>query len=257
MDVTGRVMLITGGSSGVGAALAEQLAGMGARVVVNYSRSADAADAVVSRITSAGGQALTVQADVSEEADCKQLVAATIEQFGRLDVLVNNAGTTTFVPHDQLEALTEEIWLRTLRVNLIGAFMMSREAATHIGAAGGGEIIMTSSIASMTANGSSIAYCASKAGMNSLTRTLAKTLGKQKIRVNAVLPGLIDGDWAFNTWGGGDAEQYDGLKKMFADQTPLGHVVNPDDVADTIVSLITGSDYVTGQLVTLDSGFTL
>ena len=257
MDVTGRVMLITGASSGVGAALAEQLAGMGARVVVNYSRSADAADAVVSRITSAGGQALAVRADVSEEADCKQLVAATIEQFGRLDVLVNNAGTTTFVPHDQLEALTEEIWLRTLRVNLIGAFMMSREAATHIGAAGGGEIIMTSSIASMTANGSSIAYCASKAGMNSLTRTLAKTLGKQKIRVNAVLPGLIDGDWAFNTWGGGDAEQYDGLKKMFADQTPLGHVVNPDDVADTIVSLITGSDYVTGQLVTLDSGFTL
>jgi len=257
MDVADRVVLITGASSGVGAALAEQLAGMGARVVVNYSRSAEAAEAVVSRITSTGGQALAVQADVSEEADCKQLVAATIEQFGRLDVLVNNAGTTTFVPHDQLEALTEEIWLRTLRVNLIGAFMMSREAATHIGAAGGGEIIMTSSIASMTANGSSIAYCASKAGMNSLTRTLAKTLGKQKIRVNAVLPGLIDGDWAFNTWGGGDAEQYDGLKKMFADQTPLGHVVNPDDVADTIVSLITGSDYVTGQLVTLDSGFTL
>jgi len=257
MDVTGRVILITGASSGVGAALAEQLAGMGARIVVNYSRSAHAADAVVSRITSAGGQALAVQADVSEEADCKQLVAATIEQFGQLDVLVNNAGTTTFVPHDQLEALTEEIWLRTLRVNLIGAFMMSREAALHIGAAGGGEIIMTSSIASMTANGSSIAYCASKAGMNSLTRTLAKTLGKQKIRVNAVLPGLIDGDWAFNTWGGGDAEQYDGLKKMFEDQTPLGHVVTPEDVADTIVSLITGSDYVTGQLVTLDSGFTL
>ena len=172
-------------------------------------------------------------------------------------MLVNNAGTTTFVPHDQLDALSEDIWLRTLRVNLIGAFMMSREAAPHIEAAGGGEIVMTSSIASMTANGSSIAYCASKAGMNSLTRTLAKTLGKKKIRVNAVLPGLIDGDWAFNTWGGGDAEQYEGLKRMFADQTPLGHVVTPGDVAKTIVSLITGSDYVTGQLVTLDSGFTL
>jgi 3-oxoacyl-[acyl-carrier protein] reductase len=172
-------------------------------------------------------------------------------------VLVNNAGTTTFVPHDQLDALTEDIWLRTLRVNLVGAFIMSREAAPHIEAAGGGEIIMTSSIASTTANGSSIAYCASKAGMNSLTRTLAKTLGKKKIRVNAVLPGLIDGDWAFSTWGGGDPEQYEGLKKMFSDQTPLGHVVTPDDVADTILSLITGSDYVTGQLVTLDSGFTL
>ena len=257
MDVAGRVVLITGASSGVGAALAEKLAAMGTRVVVNYSRSEEAANAVVSRISKMGGQALAIQADVSEESDCKRLVATTVEHFGQLDALVNNAGTTTFVPHDQLDALTEDIWLRTLRVNLIGAFMMSREAAPHIEAAGGGEIIMTSSIASTTANGSSIAYCASKAGMNSLTRTLAKTLGKKKIRVNAVLPGLIDGDWAFNTWGGGDAEQYEGLKKMFADQTPLGHVVTPDDVADTILSLIVGSDYVTGQLVTLDSGFTL
>jgi len=257
MDVAGRVVLITGASSGVGAALAEKLAAMGARVVVNYSRSAEAANAVVSRISEAGGQALAVQADVSEESDCKRLVSATIEHFGKLDALVNNAGTTTFVPHDQLDALTEEIWLRTLRVNLIGAFMMSREAAPHIEAAGGGEIIMTSSIASMTANGSSIAYCASKAGMNSLTRTLAKTLGKKKIRVNAVLPGLIDGDWAFNTWGGGDDAQYDGLKKMFSEQTPLGHVVTPEDVADSILALMTGSDYVTGQLVTIDSGFTL
>ena len=257
MDVAGRVVLITGASSGVGAALAEKLAAMGARVVVNYSRSEEAANAVVSRISEAGGQALAIQADVSEEADCKRLVSATIEHFGQLDALVNNAGTTTFVPHEQLDALTEEIWLRTLRVNLIGAFMMSREAAPHIEAAGGGEIIMTSSIASMTANGSSIAYCASKAGMNSLTRTLAKTLGKKKIRVNAVLPGLIDGDWAFNTWGGGDAAQYDGLKKMFSEQTPLGHVVTPEDVADSILALMTGSDYVTGQLVTIDSGFTL
>ena len=249
--------MITGASSGVGAALAEKLAAMGARVVVNYSRSEEAANAVISRISEAGGQALAIQADVSEESDCKRLVSATIEHFGQLDALVNNAGTTTFIPHDQLDALTEDIWLRTLRVNLIGAFMMSREAAPHIDAAGGGEIIMTSSIASMTANGSSIAYCASKAGMNSLTRTLAKTLGKKRIRVNAVLPGLIDGDWAFNTWGGGDAEQYDGLKKMFSDQTPLGHVVTPEDVADSILALITGSDYVTGQLVTIDSGFTL
>ncbi len=257
MDVTDRVVLITGASSGVGAALAQKLGAMGAAVVVNYSRSAEAATQVVAQVEAAGGRAVAIQADVSEQADCERLVTATVAEYGRLDVLVNNAGTTTFVPHDQLDALSEEIWLRTLRVNLIGAFMMSREAAPHIEAAGGGEIIMTSSIASITANGSSIAYCASKAGMNSLTRTLAKTLGKKKIRVNAVLPGLIDGDWAFNTWGGGDAEQYEGLKKMFSDQTPLGHVVTPEDVADTILSLITGSDYVTGQLVTLDSGFTL
>ena len=257
MDVLNRVALITGASSGVGAALAVKLAGMGAAVVVNYSRSAEAAEAVVVQVEAAGGRALAVQADVAEEADCKRLVATTVEHFGQLDVLVNNAGTTKFVPHDQLDDLTEDIWLRTLKVNLVGAFMMSRAAAPHIEAAGGGEIVMTSSIASVTANGSPIAYCASKAGMNSLTRTLAKTLGKKKIRVNAVLPGLIDGDWAFNTWGGGDAEQYEGLKKMFSEQTALGHVVTSEDVADTILSLITGSDYVTGQLVTLDAGFTL
>ena len=116
MDVDGRVVLITGASSGVGAALSMKLAEMGARVVVNYSRSAEAAEAVVSQIEAMGGQAAAVQADVSEEADCKKLVAATLERFGQLDVLVNNAGTTTFVPHDQLDALTEEIWLRTLRV---------------------------------------------------------------------------------------------------------------------------------------------
>ena len=132
MDVADRVVLITGASSGVGAALATKLAEMGARVVVNYSRSAEAAEAVVTEITDAGGQALAVQADVSEEADCKRLVATTVEHFGQLDVLVNNAGTTTFVPHDQLDALTEDIWLRTLRVNLVGAFMMSREVAPHV-----------------------------------------------------------------------------------------------------------------------------
>ena len=118
-------------------------------------------------------------------------------------------------------------------------------------------MVMTSSIASQTASGSSIAYCASKAGMNSLTRSLAKAFGKDNIRVNAVLPGLIDGDWAFDTWGDGDDARYEALKTQFSEMTPLGHVVEPADVADVILSIITGSDYVTGQLVTIDGGFTL
>ncbi len=257
MDVTNKVALITGSSSGVGAALAQRLALLGAKVAINYSRSAEAAEATRAAVESAGGEAIVLQGDVSEQADCERLVASTVEAFGRLDVLVNNAGTTTFVPHNELEALTEDIWLRTLKVNLVGAFMMSRAAVPHLRAAGGGDIVMTSSIAGISSNGSSIAYCASKAGMNSLTRTLAKTLGSDKIRVNAVLPGLIDGEWAFNTWGGGDSDQYAGLKDMFIAQTPLGHVVTPDDVAQTIQSLITGSDYVTGQWITVDSGFTL
>lgn len=257
MEVTNKVAVITGSSSGVGAALAHQLASQGARVVINYNRSTEGAERTLQAIEASGGVALAVQGDVGEQADCERIIAATIEHFGQLDILINNAGTTTFVPHHELDLLTEEIWLKTLRVNLLGAFFMSRLAAPHIRAAGGGEIVMTSSIASLTANGSSIAYCASKAGMNSLTRTLAKTLGPDNIRVNAVLPGLIDGDWAYQTWGGGDDDKYAGLKKMFEDQTPLGHVVTPEDVADAIVSLLTGSDYVTGQLVTIDSGFTL
>jgi len=134
---------------------------------------------------------------------------------------------------------------------------MSRAAMPYLQKAGGGEIVMTSSIASQTASGSSIAYCASKAGMNSLTRSLAKAFGKDNIRVNAVLPGLIDGDWAFDTWGDSDDARYEALKTQFADMTPLGHVVEPADVADVIVSIITGSDFVTGQLVTIDGGFTL
>lgn len=257
MNLKDRVVIITGASSGVGAALAEQLAAQGAKVVINYSRSEEGARATLTAVEERGGQGVMVKGDVSDQDDCQRIVQTAVDRYGRLDILVNNAGTTTFVPHHELEALTEDIWLRTLQVNLMGAFFMSRLAVPHLRAAGGGEIVMTSSIAGTSANGSSIAYCASKAGMNSLTRTLAKTLGKDGIRVNAVLPGLIDGDWAFSTWGGGDEKQYANLKTMFADQTPLGHVVTPNDVADAIISLITGSDYVTGQWLTLDSGFTL
>lgn len=257
MELQEKVAVITGSSSGVGAALAVQLAGQGVDVVVNYASNADGAEATREAVLAAGGRASVVKADVGDPAQCQALADAAVEAFGRIDILVNNAGTTTFVPHHELDQLTEDIWLRTLRVNLMGAFFMSRAAVPHLRAAGGGEIVMTSSIASISANGSSIAYCASKAGMNSLTRTLAKTLGRDNIRVNAVLPGLIDGDWAFNTWGGGDDSQYAGLKQTFEAQTPLGHVVSPEDVADAMFALITGSDYVTGQLVTIDAGFTL
>ena len=257
MNLQDKVAVITGSSSGVGAALATKLSSEGASVVINYNQSKEGAIRTRDSIVAAGGQAVIVQGDVSEEADCERIAEMAVSSFGRIDILINNAGCTTFVPHDNLQDLTSSIWERTLRVNLMGAFFMSRAAMPHLQKAGGGEIVMTSSIASQTASGSSSAYCASKAGMNSLTRSLAKAFGKDNIRVNAVLPGLIDGDWAFDTWGGGDDEQYEGLKKMFVDQTPLGHIVTPEDVADMIFALITGPDYLTGQLVTLDSGYTL
>ena len=257
MELKNKVAIVTGSSSGVGAAVAIQLAGQGANVVVNYASSAAGAAEAARQIEALGGSALVVQGDVGVQADCDRLVASAVEHFGRLDILINNAGTTTFVPHTELDLLTEDIWYKTLKTNLIGAFLMSRAAVEPMKAVGGGAIVMTSSIAGLTANGSSIAYCASKAGMNSLTRTLAKSLGAHKIRVNAVCPGLIDGDWAYDTWGGGSDEQWDQLKAMFEGQTPLGHVVTPNDVADAMMSLLTGSDFVTGQLVTIDSGFTL
>lgn len=257
MSYSNQAALITGGSSGVGAAVAIKLAKLGVNVAVNYNSSQIGAEAVVDRVIQEGVQGIALQGDVSQEKDCRRMVSETIEKFGRLDLLINNAGTTTFVPHHDLEGLTEDIWHQALGVNLMGAFFMTRAAAPYLREADSGAVVMTSSIASLTANGSSIAYCASKAGMNSLTKTLAKTLGKDGIRVNAVLPGLIDGDWAFNTWGGGDTGQYDELKAAFSEQTPLGHVVTPDDVADAILSFVTGSRYVTGQLLTLDGGFTL
>ena len=257
MSYSNQAALITGASSGVGAAVAVKLAKLGINVAVNYNSSQTGAEAVVDRVIHEGAQAIALQGDVSQEKDCRRMVSETIEKFGRLDLLINNAGTTTFVPHHDLEGLTEDIWHQALGVNLMGAFFMTRAAAPYLREADSGVVVMTSSIASLTANGSSIAYCASQAGMNSLTKTLANTLGKDGIRVNAVLPGLIDGDWAFNTWGGGDEGQYGDLKAHFTDKTPLGHVVTRDDVANTIVSFVTGSKYVTGQLLTLDGGFTL
>ena len=257
MASSNKTAVITGASSGVGAAVALKLAKLGINVAVNYNSSQAAAEAVVDCVINEGVQAIALQGDVSQEKDCRRIVDQTIEKFGRLDILINNAGTTTFVPHHDLEGLTEDIWHQTLGVNLMGAFFMTRAGAVHLREAESGVVVMTSSIASVSANGSSIAYCASKAGMNSLTKTLAKTLGRDGIRVNAVLPGLIDGDWAFNTWGGGDEGQYNELKAAFSEQTPLGHVVTPDDVADAILSFVTGSRYVTGQLLTLDGGFTL
>ena len=251
MDVAGRVVLITGASSGVGAALAEQLAGMGARVVVNYSRSADAADAVVSRITSAGGQALAVQADVSEETDCKQLVAATIEQFGQLDALVNNAGTTKFVDHDKLEGLSAEDFQRIYSVNVVGAYQMTRAVSPFMqGQEEGGAVVNVASTAGITGIGSCVAYAASKGAMVTMTLSLARALGP-KLRINAVCPGFIEGDWLKE--GYGDA-RYAKLMAFNRDNAPLGVTATPETVADAILHFISGPQVVTGETLIVDGG---
>jgi len=249
MELRDRAAIVTGGGTGVGAATCRRLAAQGCAVVVNYSRSVDAAEAVAAECREAGVDAFAHRADVSVDADCVALVDAAVDRFGRLDVLANNAGTTQFVAHDDLAGMTEEAWDQIMAVNLKGPFLCSRAALPHLRADGGGEIVMTSSVAGLAGTGSSIAYCASKAGLNNLVVTLARVAGPE-VRVNAVAPGFIDGEWLQQ--GLGDA--YEAVKAMYAAQALTGRVSTPDDVAAAILGLLTGSDQVTAHVVPVEGG---
>ncbi|QYG92477.1 SDR family oxidoreductase [Iamia sp. SCSIO 61187] len=249
MDIQGRAAIVTGGGTGVGAATCRLLAARGCHVVVNYSRSVDAAEAVAAECRRSGVEAVAHRADVSVDADCAAMVEAAVARFGRLDLLVNNAGTTEFVAHDDLAGMSEEAWDRIMAVNLKGPFLCSRAAMPHLKADGGGEIVMTSSVAGLAGTGSSLAYCASKAGLNNLVVTLARVAGPE-VRVNAVAPGFIDGEWLQQ--GLGDA--YEAVKAMYAAQALTGRVSTPEDVAAAIVGLVTGSDQVTAHVVPVEGG---
>jgi 3-oxoacyl-[acyl-carrier protein] reductase len=250
MDLSGKAAIVTGGGTGVGRETALQLAELGCSVLVNYSRSRDAAEQVAAEAERKGVKALAFRADVAQDAECRALVEQAAKAFGRLDVLVNNAGTTTFVPHDDLEGMASEAWDEILSVNLKGPFFCTRAARTALAADGGGEVVMTSSIAGLAGVGSSIAYCASKAGLNNLVITLARVLGPQNIRVNAVAPGFIDGDWLQQGLGPAFAK----LKGAMETKAPLGRVCTPDEVARCIVGLVAGSDLVTGHVLPIEGG---
>ena len=162
---------------------------------------------------------------------------------------MNNAGTTLFVPHSDLEAVDDEGWSRVLQVNVLGPFHCARAARAPIEAAGGGEIVNVSSVAGIAGVGSSIPYCASKAALNNLTITLARVLAP-KIRVNAICPGFITGRWLEQGLGAG----YEPIKKAMEQKAPLGRVCDPEDVANAILAIITGSDLVTAQVTAIDAG---
>ena len=253
MKLDKKVAIVTGASSGVGAALAIKLAAQNVKVVVNYARSKGGAEETVRQIEEAGGQAIKFKADVSDDLQCIALVQKTVGEYGQLDILVNNAGTTTYVEHKNLDLLSDAVWESTLRTNLMGPFYMSRAALPELIKQGGGEIVMTSSIAGLTTNGSSMAYCASKAALNSLTRTLAKAIGEHNVRVNAICPGLINGKWASEGWG----DRWQDVIAFAEGAAPLGRVSTPEDIADSIISVITGTDLVTGQIITVDGGFSI
>jgi NAD(P)-dependent dehydrogenase (short-subunit alcohol dehydrogenase family) len=249
MELAGRVAIVTGGGTGIGRATSVRLAKGGAKaVVINYSRSKEEAHATAREVESCGAEAVLHQASVADESQVRAMVAAAVERFGRLDVLVNNAGTTHFIPHPDLDALTDEVWNDILSVNLKGTFFCCRAAAPELKKTGGA-IVNIGSIAAHRASGSSIVYAVSKAGVLQLTRALALALAPE-VRVNSVSPGLVSTRWFSRRFGD---EAAAAQEETFARQTPLRRIATPDDVAQVVVALLE-NDLITGQDVVIDGG---
>ena len=246
-----KVAIITGGGTGVGAAVARRLAARSYDVLINYSRSADAAAGVVAECLALGVDACAVQGDVASDADCRGLARQAMTRWGRIDALVCSAGVTRFIPMDDMDAVTREDFESIYAVNSIGPFQMARAVRPHM--QGGGAIVNVSSIAGLNGNGSSFPYVLSKAALNILTVSLARTLAPA-IRVNAVLPGLIEGRWMRN--GLGD-EAYERVKGQFAAAAALGKVSTPDQIASAVCWLLEEDSVVTGQLISVDAGLML
>lgn len=249
MDLEGKAALVTGGGTGVGRATALSLARRGCAVAVNYSRSKDDAERTAAEVAALGVRGIAIRADVSQDEDCRRLADTSARELGRLDVLVQSAGTTSFIPHRDLDRVTGEDWERIFAVNVRGPFQCARAVRGAMLAAGGGAIVNVSSIAGVAGVGSSIPYCASKAALNNLTLTLARSLAP-KIRVNAVAPGFITGRWLEQGLGAG----YQPARGAMERKAPLGKVCAPEDVADAILGLIAGSELVTGQILIVDGG---
>ena len=241
-DLKGRVALVTGSSSGIGAAVAATFGALGARVVVNSASSVAEGEKVAAELP----DAFYVQADVSDVASARRLVADAVEHYGRLDIVVNNAGTTTVIPHQDLDAASTEIWERILAVNVLGTWNVIQAAAPHLRASGDGVIINVTSLAGVRPVGSSIPYAVSKAALNHLTVLLANVLGPE-IRVHAVAPGLIDTPWTAD---------WDAIRASVRATAPMQRSGTPEDVADACVALV-GARYATGQVLVVDGGLGL
>ena len=243
MSLQGKAALVTGGGTGVGRATALMLAERGANVAVNYSRSADEAAQTASDIQALGVEGLAIQADVASDAAVVAMVEQAAAAFGRLDIVVNSAGTTHFVDHDDLDGMKDEFWDRILAVNLKGPFFVSRAATPHLRAGDDGVIVHVSSLAGITGTGSCIAYAASKGALNTMTKSLARALAPD-IRVNSVAPGPIDTRWMIG---------HEGFLQQAIDRSPINRAATAEDIGAGVLMLVE-NPIVTGEVLVMDSG---
>lgn len=241
-EFAGRVAIVTGSSSGIGEEIARRLAAGGASVVVNSSTSVEAGTAVADSL---GDGAAYVQADISDQDQCRHLVDATVDRYGQVDFLVNNAGWTTVVPHHDLDALTDEVFRRTFDVNVFGTWWLTKAAMPHLKRSDDGNVVNITSIAGVRPTGSSIAYAMSKAALNHLTVLLAKS--HAPVRVNAVAPGLVETPWTAD-WGP--------MHEAVSATAPVPRSATPADCAEAALGLIR-TKYATGHVFLVDGGLSL
>jgi len=242
MDLTGKAVIVTGSSSGIGAAVARRLSGLGAGIVVNSASSAQAGQRMAAELA----DAVYVQGDIGDPATAAALVAAAEQRWGRLDGLVNNAGVTVDVPLDDIDAVTAGHWDKVLRINVAGTFLVSQAALPLLRRAGDGWIINITSLAGIRQTGSSLPYAVSKAAVGHLTAIMAKHAGGG-VRVNAVAPGLVATPWT---------EQWHDRRAGVELVAPLHRVATPEDIAEACLALIT-TRYATGQTFLVDGGLGL
>lgn len=241
--LTGKTALVTGGGGGIGSAICRRLAAAGAQVVLNYNSNAEKAQAVAA--TLAGENHLVIQASVTDSTALAAMAAQVAAHYGKLDLLVNNAGITRPVPHEDLDGL-DDAWIdRIFQTNVRGAFACVRACKDLLMAGDGGTVINISSIAARTGVGSNVAYCASKAAMDSLTRSLARALAPQ-IRVVSVAPGWVWGEYA--------ARMDETYIQGQIDKTPLGRIAQPEDVAEAVLVVATQLTFSTGCIIPVDGG---
>ena len=255
MALHGKVAIVTGGGTGLGAAVAQGLAARGAHVLVNYSRSADEAEAVAAALRATGADAIAVRGDIAEDGDCRRIAVAALERWGRIDVLINNAAKTTkMAPHDDMEALSADDFLASYRVNVIGVFQMIRACRPAMQAQGFGAVVNISSVSALNGGGTSVAYSTSKGALNTMSQSLARALGPE-IRVNVVCPGFMQTRWFTDSL---DKDKVDAIVQRQKDVTPLARAGAPDDIVPTVLFLADeGARHTTGAVIVTDAGFHL